>query len=86
MIAPNPFRLVAALWRSLWWKLRGYDMLATEEEQESRWTHCLPCRHRVGQQCAICTCFLEPKIMLTSEECPYPMNKWGRIARRSSTI
>lgn len=84
MILPNPITFVRALCRSLWWKWRGYDLLTTEEEQESRWTHCLPCPDRVGQQCARCTCFLDPKIMLTSEECP--RNKWGRIFRRSPTV
>jgi hypothetical protein len=75
---------VKAAFNALWWKLRGYDLIATELEQESRWGHCLPCGNRVGRQCALCTCFLDAKTMLTSESCPD--KKWGRVLRKRSTL
>lgn len=86
MIFPNPVTFIRAVFRSTVAKRRGYDLLATEEEQESRWIHCLPCPYKIGEQCKLCTCFLHAKIMLTQEECPKPVSKWGRILRRSHTV
>ena len=84
MIPPNPFRALKALCVAVWWKLRGYDLLATEIEQESRWEHCLVCPHKVGWQCARCTCFLDVKVLVTTESCPD--KKWGRVLRKQPTL
>ena len=87
MIFPNPFRFLAAVFFSLWGRLRGYEILATHAETQERLGECHECEFLVPgweSQCRICTCFVDAKAMLLLEQCP--KKKWLRIWRKTDTI
>jgi hypothetical protein len=84
---PNVFRFFLAGLRTGYAKLRGYRVLVNEEEEQHRWRRCEICPHRIngpeliGDQCALCTCLLDAKLLLTMEKCPD--GRWKRIWRKS---
>lgn len=76
----RPFKFLMAMARVAWAKARGYRTLATEEEAEDRLDICLDCPFLAPEsnyRCKICTCFVEAKVLLTTEECP--KKKWLAI-------
>lgn len=83
MKIPNPFRFAVAMLRSGYARLRGYRVLTNQAEESERWGKCLRCPHRLpgpellGDQCALCTCLLDAKVLLTMEQCPD--GRWKRI-------
>jgi hypothetical protein len=83
---PNPFRFIFAMLRTGYARLRGYRVLTTSREESARWGVCLRCPHRIpgpellGDQCGVCRCLLDAKVLLTMEECPKRF--WKRIWRK----
>ena len=61
-------RFVSRLWR------RDQPVLVEPEEQNRRLSLCRSCPRLSGSQCAVCTCFVEVKTLLTTERCP--LGKW----------
>jgi hypothetical protein len=74
---PNIITGLAAAMRLLWWRIRGYRILATQDEKNWRDWDCIGCRFNVDDQCQKCTCYIPAKIALTTEQCP--IGKWDRI-------
>lgn len=74
-----PFLAVAALSRSVWARLAGYEVLAASETQESRQEICSTCENldEEAGQCKICGCMTFTKTALSVERCP--VGKWDAI-------
>jgi len=87
MKVPNPILFLLAMVRTCYVRLWGYRILVNEEEEKFRWRRCNICPHRIkgpeiiGDQCGICSCLLDAKLLLTMEQCPD--NRWKRIWRKS---
>jgi hypothetical protein len=79
MKIPNPFRFAVSMLIMVWWKLRGYEVLATEENFTDRTFKCLSCPFydEIFGQCKVCSCFIGAKARLNHEKCP--KNRWGRL-------
>ncbi len=71
-----------AVLRTLWAKLRGYRILASELDYRQRIHTCRACEHfdPDSEQCRICGCFAEAKTRLAVEQCP--KGKWRAIFSR----
>lgn len=85
MKIPNPFLFVAAMCRTGYARLRGYQILVTPLEAEERYLTCCGCpflkrNDWVEDQCSICSCFVDSKVLLAMEECP--KKKWLRVWKR----
>lgn len=76
----TPFRALVASLRLVWARWRGYETLATDAEAEDRRDICHECEEFVEGQCAVCTCYVDAKTMLLTEQCP--KNKWFRVWRK----
>lgn len=77
-----PFSFVAALARTAWAKIAGYEVLATRADQEAREKICCDCPFFDGFQCEACGCIVMAKSALTMEKCP--KGKWGSVWRKKS--
>jgi hypothetical protein len=83
---PNPIRFFVAMLRTGYARLRGYRILVNHAEEIHRWRRCELCPHRIkgpeliGDQCGLCGCLLDAKVLLTMEQCPD--NRWKRIWRK----
>lgn len=84
MIFPNPFRFAWAMIVSAYGRLWGYQILADEDVAEDRLDICEECPFRRGEQCGICSCWLEAKVRLNLEQCP--KKKWTRLWIKKRTI
>lgn len=84
MIFPNLFRAAVAAVIAGYAKVRGYKVLASEDVQEARQQICDVCEFRKGEQCGICSCFIDAKVMLNTEQCP--RRKWFRRWVKSGTV
>jgi hypothetical protein len=71
MKIPNILTFFKAMLRAAWWKLRGRPVLVPSEVQEVRIGKCEGCiwfdPH--ARQCLDCSCFVDAKTWLASEEC-----------------
>jgi len=76
------FRFVGSFFRSQWWRIRGYEILATTETQEERFSTCMVCPHQKEGACSVCGCLLYAKIMLNPEECPKKYWRRKKVARK----
>lgn len=71
---PNFFK---ACWRIVRWAFtRPVDLIVPSEVADSRLLSCLSCPRLVAdtRQCAECTCFVDVKVMLSTESCP--LKRW----------
>jgi len=84
MTVPNPFRLAIAAIVAGYARLAGYQVLAEEEIVEHRQAICDPCPFRDGEQCGVCSCFIEAKTRINTEQCPKRF--WSRVWVRKSTV
>jgi len=75
-------RAIRAVFRTLWFRLRGFSIIVSGEEQFLRAAECEYCVFREGEQCEKCGCFIEAKTWLAAEECPYGW--WGPVKRKRS--
>lgn len=75
-------RSIAAVWRTFWFRLRGFVIIVSVEEQFTRSAECEDCIFKVGEQCSKCGCFIEAKTWLAAESCPDGW--WGPIKRKRS--
>ena len=75
----SPFRVFAALCRTLYAKTRGYEILAPPAVEADRLSQCFPCEQydEPNEQCKICTCLVRAKALLATEKCP--IGKWNRV-------
>jgi len=82
----SPFRAIAASIRLSWWKLRGFRIFVTEDEELERLAICYECESFVPEteQCAVCTCWVNLKTKLASEQCP--KRKWLRLKSKPITF
>jgi uncharacterized protein DUF6171 len=79
----TPFRVIVAHLRLAWARWFGYEIMATDAEAEDRLDICWQCEeYDEGGQCKVCTCFVDAKTMLLTEQCP--KRKWFRIWRKKS--
>jgi hypothetical protein len=82
MMVPNFFVAFVSACRLVWYRARGYKILAEETDQALRRAQCAQCDFRSGDQCSVCTCFILAKTALNPEQCP--KRYWLRIKRKSS--
>jgi hypothetical protein len=82
----NPLFLFAAAVRVAYARFRGYHTLVNISEERHRRHQCSMCPHRLpgpeilGDQCGLCTCLLDAKVLLTMEKCPD--GRWKRVWRK----
>lgn len=70
------WRFLSAFMRSCWWKMRGYEIIASQKTQAGRMALCWTCPHLKDDACSKCECLIISKIVLASEKCP--QNYWER--------
>ena len=73
-------RSLAAVWRTLKFRLFGYQVVVSPESQAWRAELCSCCPHRVEEQCGKCGCFIEAKTWLAAEKCPVGI--WQPLRRK----
>lgn len=73
-------RAIRAVFRTLWFRIRGYEAIVDASEHEKRSDCCQGCVFRWGEQCGQCGCFWEAKILLAAEECPD--GQWKSVRRK----
>jgi len=85
MILPNVFGFFGAAIRGFWAKLRGFETLVNAQESEARLFLCDSCEQLCyeSRQCRRCTCWVDFKVQLATEECP--LGHWRRIWRKKLT-
>lgn len=77
MITPNPFRFAWAVLRSFWRFVRGQRVVVPDRISESRLSECRkPCEFLIGDQCRLCTCFVDMKTLFADESCQ--ARKWPK--------
>jgi len=75
----SPFRFAAAMWRALVWACGGRPIITPEKIRLEREGECQVCPHRELDQCMLCSCLLDAKLMLSSEQCPDSPPRWYRL-------
>jgi hypothetical protein len=70
MIVPNPFRFLAAMWRIVCAMFRGKTVVLPDDTVEEREATCSTCPFLDGGWCTQCTCWIELKAQLRTEDCP----------------
>lgn len=74
----TPFVFLAAVFRAIWHSLTSpYEIVVTESQQNKRLSICRSCKYHDDGQCEICTCYIEPKSMLVTEDCP--IGRWPKL-------
>lgn len=68
-----------AMLRVCWFRFRGYETLVSVFEQDDRKRICYLCPQLQDDDCRVCGCPVEEKILLASESCP--LKKWGKVRR-----
>lgn len=76
----SPLRFAAAIGRSLRRYFAGLSVVAPEDIREQRAAICRFCRYNVDDQCQLCTCYVDVKVMLSGEQCPDDPPRWLRLA------
>lgn len=82
----TPINAFLAMLRAFWWSLRGYRVLVDEADELERKAECLNCDEYAEEsgQCKICTCLIEAKTRVASEQCP--KRKWLRVKQKRVTV
>lgn len=72
--------------RIVWWKLRGWKTIVSDEGFFFRALDCDVCPHRDEEkdECRLCGCPIAAKTILASEKCP--IDKWGREKSSSEKL
>lgn len=70
-------RFLAALGRAAGRLARRQSVLAPIPARVARLEHCHPCESNAGGICQECSCVIQAKVLLASEECP--KKKWRKI-------
>lgn len=79
MIPPNPKSFAKAAIRVAKAAMNGRPILVPDAEADRRLSICeTPCQFlsEDGTQCVRCTCFIDAKTLLATEECPIGL--WGQ--------
>ncbi len=67
--------LAGAVGRAAGAVLTGQPVIASGEQQATRWAICLACEHLEGEsRCRICGCYMKAKTAMAQERCP--IAKW----------
>ena len=74
-----PFRLFAAAWRSLRYRLQGRPVVVPANERIRRQAICAYCRHNHKEMCSLCACFISAKVLLSAEQCPDNPPRWLKL-------
>jgi hypothetical protein len=79
-------RLLGAAVRAWYWSFRNWNVFVDDQIYLDRKVECLNCEFYDEKhcQCKICTCFIEAKTMLASEQCP--KRKWLRVKQKNVTV
>lgn len=75
----SPINLLKACFRALHFLFSGRPVLAPPEVQAERHAICLKCPLRLDDQCTVCTCFTNVKVMLSAESCPDHPARWKKL-------
>jgi len=75
-----------AFFRSCWWKLRGYEILASRKTIWDRTQVCNVCPDRDEDACGVCKCLILSKVALCTEQCPRKYWLREKVARQSDTF
>lgn len=80
----SPFRVFAALCRSLYAQARGYEILSSSAVEADRLGLCFACDQydEPDEQCRKCGCLVRAKVLLATEKCP--IGKWKRVWLRKA--
>lgn len=72
-------QFVAEVFRALYARLRGYELLAGVDVEEARLEKCFSCPEleEESEQCRVCGCFVRAKAMVAVSRCP--RKKWGPV-------
>lgn len=86
MTFPNPLRFVWSMALHWWAGFRGWEVIASGEEQQKRCNECFSCDSwdYDTAQCKECGCLVAVKCMMSLEKCP--LKKWGREWRRKKPV
>lgn len=82
MKVPNIFRFLTAVFRSIYARLAGFEVLVPAEIEEKRLDTCFTCPFfdENLEQCKICGCYARAKAILALEKCP--IGKWNAVWRK----
>lgn len=75
----SPFLLCAAIGRTIGRFFAGRQVIAPVEVREHRLAICRFCPHFKDDQCGICLCLIDAKVMLSGEQCPDNPPRWKRL-------
>lgn len=79
VIAKAPFTFAQAMWHAFlfWWA--GRPVLTPPKFRDARLNKCAPCENNVKGWCQLCSCYVEAKISLSSEQCPDDPPRWRAL-------
>lgn len=83
-MTPNFLKAALAVAFLTAFRFLGYQVLASDRVSAHRKSICDACPKRVGDQCGVCTCFIDAKVVLNSEKCP--LGFWGRVWKRKHRL
>ena len=69
-LAQQAYHVVGAIGRVAVAAATGQKVRVNEETLAARRATCQGCEHLVNSRCALCGCFYQAKIVLTTEKCP----------------
>lgn len=78
-IMAAPFRFGGAIWRASAFLLAGRPVIAPEFVRRDRMAYCRGCEHNENGVCAVCTCLIDAKVFLSSEQCPDTPPRWKSL-------
>lgn len=81
----SPFRFARAMWHAWVYLWNGLPVIAPKAIIDHRVAICGKCRFKDGHFCRKCSCYIEAKACLASEECPD--GRWAKCftSRRGKT-
>lgn len=74
-VSPGVFDKAASFGMSMAMFAAGGFRTASKDVQEKRQASCRACEHFSSGSCLICGCYVQPKIAMPHEACPF--GRWG---------
>ena len=71
-----PFTFARAIGRAIGLLFAHKPLIASRQVADSRLAICHNCPEYSHGQCLVCCCFVDAKVWLLSEHCPYKPPKW----------
>jgi hypothetical protein len=72
----TPFTAFMAVWRLIWANLKNDNVLLDNRTIDRRIGACETCFYYENEQCALCTCYVNVKAILATEDCP--IGRWPK--------